>query len=140
MKDIENYWAQKEAEIGETIVAKFYCTYVSGDISIKGPLTGVLFFSSSTLFFQSFSSPKALDFLFQMRRREETPVTHLFKLSLKGSRCSYSELPKNLWRRLFAAPEQSFVVHLADGGPKTGNYRFRVDRKEIETIVNLINQ
>ena len=48
--DKDDFWVQKEAEIGETVDVKFYCNYLSGDWPVKGPLTGVLFFSKSTLF------------------------------------------------------------------------------------------
>jgi hypothetical protein len=140
MADKEEYWIRKEAEIGESVDAKFYCTYLSGDPSVKGPLTGVLFFSRSTLFFQSFSSSKALKFLFQMRVREDISEGHLFKMPLNDLQCFFSESPKNLWRRLFAAPEQVLVIHLTDGEQKTGSYQFRVERKDLKTIVRLINR
>ena len=68
--DREDYWLRKEAEIGETVDAKFYCTYLRGDWPVKGPLTGVLYFSKSTLYFQSFYSAKSLASMFQPRRQE----------------------------------------------------------------------
>ena len=139
MNDVKDYWVQKEALIGETVDAKFYCTYLSGDPSVKGPLTGVLFFSRTTLFFQGFYSSKDLKSLFQMRRQEGVSETQLFKMPLKAVQCSFSEPPRSLWRRLFAAPEQSLVIHLMDGEQKTGSYHFSVDRKELESIVRLIN-
>jgi len=140
MVDREDYWVRKEAEIGESVNAKFYCTYLSGDPSVKGPLTGVLFFSRSTLFFQSFSSPKALKFLFQMRQREDISESHSFNMPLNDLQCSFNESPNNFWRKLFAPPEQSLVIHLTDGEQKTGSYQFSVERKELKTIVRLINR
>ncbi len=84
MTDIKDYWAQKEAEIGETVDAKFYCTYISGDESAKGPLTGVLFFSRSTLSFQSFYAAKDLKSLFQMHSQKGiSGEGHSFKMPLK---------------------------------------------------------
>lgn len=139
-QDKEDYWVCKEAEIGESVDAKFYCTYLSGDLSVKGPLTGVLFFSRSTLFFQSFSSPKGLEFLFKARRRGDTSESHSFKMPLNDLQCSFSESPRSLWGRLFAAPEQSLAIHLTDGEQKTGSYQFSVERKELKTIVRLINR
>jgi hypothetical protein len=137
--DKEDYWVRKEAEIGETVEAKFYCTYLSGDWPVKGPLTGVLFFSKSTLYFQSFYASKSLASLFQLRRQEGHSESHAFQMPLEDLRCSFDESPKNLWIRLFAAPEQSFVIHLTDGERDARNYRFIVDRKKLKTIVSLIN-
>ena len=137
--DYKDYWARKETEIGESVEAKFYCTYISGDWPVKGPQTGVLFFSRSTLYFQSFFSSKSLASLFQPRRQQEISESHAFKLQLKNLWCSYDSLPKNLIRRLFAAPEQSLVVHLGDGNRNAGSYRFKVHRDDVETLANLIN-
>ena len=140
MTDIEEYWACKEAEIGETVDAKFYCKYLSGDLLVKGPLLGVLFFSNSTLFFQSFSSPKYLESLVRMRRQEDLTESHAFKLPLENLKCAFKESPKNFLRKLFAEPEQSLVIHFTDGKQNTRTYRFSVEWKEVETIVNLINR
>jgi hypothetical protein len=138
--DKDNYWVRKEAEIGETVEANFYCTYLSGDWPVKGPLTGVLFFSKPTLYFQSFYSSKSLASLFQMRRQEDILETHAFQLPLKDLRCSFNESPQNLWTRLFAAPEQPFIIHLSEGEQDARRYRFRVDRKKLKRIVDLINR
>jgi len=136
--DREAYWLQKEAEIGETVTAKFYCTYLRGDWPVEGPLTGVLYFSQTTLFFQSYHSAKSLAFLVQPRRREGLAESHAFRMPLKDVRCAFDESSKNLWARLFAAPEQPFVIHRMDGGNETGSYQFSVDRKQLKTIVGLI--
>ena len=137
--DKEDYWVRKEAEIGEAVEAKFYCTYLSGDWPVKGPLTGVIYFSKTTLFFQSFYSPKSLASIFQPPRQEGHSESHGFQMPLKDLQCSFDESPKNLWTRLFAAPEQSFVIHLTDGERESRNYRFSVDRKKLKKIVSLIN-
>ena len=137
--DTEDYWVRKEAEIGETVESKFYCTYLSGDWPVKGPLTGVLFFSRSTLYFQSFYSSKSLASLFQLRRQEGLSESHVFQMPLKDLRCSLNESPKNFWGSLFSAPDQPFVIHLTDGERETKSYQFSVDRKKLKTIVSLIN-
>lgn len=136
--DREDYWLRKEAEIGESVDAKFYCTYLRGDWPVKGPLTGVLYFSKTTLFFQSFYSAKSLASMVQPRRQKGLSESHAFQMPLKDLRCSFDESPKNLWTRLFAAPEQPFVIHRTDGERETGSYRFSVDRKQLKTIVSLV--
>jgi hypothetical protein len=139
MMDREDYWARKEAEIGETVEAKFYCTYLSGDWSVKGPLTGVLFFSQTRLYFQSFHSSKSLASMFQPRREEGITETHAYKLPLKNLRCAFDESPQTLLSRLFAAPEQQFVIHHKETERDARSYRFSVDRKKLKTIASLIN-
>ena len=137
--DREDYWVRKEAEIGETVDAKFYCNYLSGDWPVKGPLTGVLYFSKTTLFFQSFYSPKSLSSMFQLRRQEGLSESQAFQMPLKDLRCSFSESPKSFWSRLFATPDQPFAIYLTDGERETGSYQFSVDRNKLKTIGSLIN-
>ena len=139
MTDIQDYWAQKEAEVGEIVVAKFYCTYLSGDVSVKGPLTGVLFFSSTTIYFQGFNSSKDLKTLFQMRRQEGISEGHLLKIPLISAKCSYREPPRSIWRRLFAPPDQTLVILHTEGEKKTVRYQFSVNRNELKEVADLIN-
>ena len=137
--DRENYWLHKEAENGEAVEAKFYCTYLRGAWPVEGPLTGVLYFSKTTLFFQSFLSAKSLASMLQPRRRESFSESHALQMPLQDLRCSFDESPKNLWAMLFAAAEQPFVIHRSDGGSESGSYQFRVDRKQLKKIVDLIS-
>ena len=137
--DYKDYWVRKEAEIGETIGAKFYCTYIGGDWPVKGPLVGVLFFSRSTLYFQSYHSSKSLASLFQPRRHDEITEMHAFDLPLAKLRCTVDESPQTLWKRLFGPPEQHFVIHHKDTERDARSYRFSVDGKRLEEIVRLVN-
>jgi hypothetical protein len=137
--DRQDYWVRKEVEIGETVEAKFYCTYLSGDWPVKGPLTGVLFFSKSTLYFQSFYASKSLASLFQPRRQENITESHTFNLPLENLHCTFDDSPQTILSRLFAAPEQSFAIHQREGKRDARCYRFSVDRKKLKTIVSLIN-
>jgi hypothetical protein len=137
--DRQDYWVRKEAEIGETVEATFYCTYLNGDWSVKGPLTGVLFFSKSTLYFQSFYVSKSLAALFQPRRQENISESHSFNLPLENLHCAFDDSPQTILSRLFAAPEQSFAIRLTDGERDARSYRLSVDRKKLKTIVSLIN-
>ena len=137
--DKEDYWVRKEAEIGEAVEAKFYCTYLGGDWAVKGPQTGVLFFSQSTLYFQSFHSIKSLTSIFQPLRQEEITESHAFNIPLENLKFTFDNSPQTLLSRLFATPEQSFVIHLTDGERDARSYRFSVDRKKLKTIVGLIN-
>ena len=137
--DPKDYWLRKEAEIGETIVAKFYCTYLGGDWPAKGPQTGVLFFSRSTLYFQSYHANKSLASLFQLSRQDGITESHAFQLPLENLQCTFDDSPQKLLSRLFAAPEQSFVIHLRHGERNASSYRFSIDRKQLKKIVDLIS-
>jgi hypothetical protein len=136
--DKQDYWVRKEAEIGETVEATFYCTYLNGDWSVKGPLTGVLFFSKSTLFFQSYYADKSLASLFQLRRQEGISERHSFNLPMENLHCTFDDSPQTILSRLFAAPDQFFDIHQSEGERDARSYRLSVDRKKLKTIVSLI--
>ena len=138
--DSKDYWLRKEAEIGESIVAKFYCTYLGGDWPVKGPQTGVLFFSRSTLYFQSFYADKSLASLFQLSRQDGITESHAFQLPLENLDCTFDNSPQKLLSRLFEAPEQSFVISHTEGGRDSRSYRFSIDRKKLKMIADLISR
>jgi len=138
--DQKEYWQRKEAEIGESIVAKFYCTYLGGDWPVKGPQTGVLFFSQTTLYFQSYYAEKSLASLFQLSRQNGITESHAFQLPLENIKITFDNSPQKLLSRLFTPAEQLFVIHLADGERDARCYRFSIDRKKLKTIVDLINR
>jgi len=138
--DPKDYWLRKEAEIGETIVAKFYCTYLGGDWPAKGPQTGILFFSQSTLYFQCSYANKSLASLFQLSRQDGITESHAFQLPLETLQCTFDDSPQKLLSRLFAAPEQPFVIHRTEGGRQSGSYQFSVDRNQLKKIVDLMSR
>ena len=138
--DHEAYWQRKEAEIGETIVAKFYCTYLGGDWPVKGPQTGVLFFSESTLFFQSYHAEKSLSSLFQTSRQDGITESHTLQLPLQNLQCTFDNSPQTLLSRLFEAPEQSFVINHKEGERDIRRYRFSIDRKKLKMVADLIGR
>ena len=137
--DNKDYWVRKEAEIGEAVEAKFYCTYLGGDWPVKGPQIGVLFFSRSTLYFQSFHSFKTLASLFQPRRQDEIAESHFLNLPLEKLRCTWDDSPQTIWNRLLGPSEQHFVIHHKDTERDARSYRFSVDRKQLGKIAGLVN-
>ena len=138
--DSKDYWLRKEAEIGESIVAKCYCTYLEGDWPAKGPQAGVLFFSQSALYFQSFYADKSLASLFQINRQDGITESHALQLPLQNLQCTFDNSPQKLLSRLFEAPEQSFVINHKEGERDTRRYRFSIDRKKLKMIADLIGR
>jgi len=136
----EEYWQHKEAEIGENIVAKFYCTYLDGDWPVKGPQTGILYFSQSTLYFQSYHAEKSLAPLFQFSRQDDIAESHAFHLPLENIKITYDDSPQKLLSKFFAAAEHSFVVHLSNKERDARRYRFSIDRKKLKSVVGLVNR
>ena len=138
--DPKDYWLRKAAEIGESIVAKFYCTYLGGDWPAKGPQAGVLFFSETTLYFQSYHADKSLASLFQFSRQDSISESHAFQLPLENLQCAFDHSPQKLLSRLFEAPEQSFVINHTKGERDARSYRFSIDRKKLKLIADLISR
>lgn len=52
--DIEEYWKKKEEDIGDKIKAKMLAEYIRGYQNISGPILGILFYTKSAFYFQTF--------------------------------------------------------------------------------------
>ncbi|MBN2396624.1 MAG: hypothetical protein JXC36_09240 [Candidatus Atribacteria bacterium] len=53
-KDVEKYWKDKEQELGETIKGKDISEYVSGYQGVTEKTWGLLYYSDSSFYFQTF--------------------------------------------------------------------------------------
>jgi len=64
-KDVEQFWKKKEEDIGEKIEGKSMAEFISGYQNFSGPILGILFYTESAFYFQTF--PRQ-NFLFSFLR------------------------------------------------------------------------
>jgi len=53
-KDAEQFWRKKEEDIGEKIKGKSMAEFISGYQDFSGPIWGILFYTESAFYFQTF--------------------------------------------------------------------------------------
>ena len=138
--DVEQYWRNKEAALGEKIIAKFNCKYLGGYPDIAGPLSGLIFFSESTFCFQSFFSPGFLASIVRFSSQLKAEEEQFFCQALKNLTFEFEPPDKNLWNKLFAPPEQIFVTRLAREKNQTtaAVCRFKAMRHDVKLIARML--
>jgi hypothetical protein len=137
--DVEQYWRDKEAALGEKIGVKFNCKYLGGYPDIEGPLSGLIFFSESFFCFQSFFSPGFLASILRSRGSLKTEQEHFFCEPLETAAFGFEPKRSNLWNKLFAPMEEIFTVRLAKEKNPTGIAicRFKAMRHDVKLIKSL---
>ena len=138
--DVEQYWRNKEAALGEKITAKFQCKYLGGYPDMPGPLSGLIFFSESFFCFQSFFSPGFLASIIRSRKPLKTEEEHLFCQPLETAAFEFEPQRNNLWEKLFAPLEQIFTVRLANEKNRAAGAicRFKAMRHDVKLIERML--
>ena len=141
MIDVEQYWRNKEAALGEKIIAKFNCKYLGGYPDIAGPLSGLIFFSESTFCFQSFFSPGFLASIVRFSSQLKAEEEQFFCQPLEKAAFEFAPPTHNLWKKLFAPPEEVFAIHLTKEMDPTGAAlcRFKAMRHDVKLIARMLN-
>ena len=67
-KDVEQFWKKKEEEIGEKIKGRSIAEFIDGYQNFSGPILGILFYTESAFYFQTF--PRQ-NLLFSFMRAEQ---------------------------------------------------------------------
>jgi hypothetical protein len=67
-KDAEQFWKKKEEDIGEKIEGKSMAKFISGYRDFSGPIWGILFYTESAFYFQTFPRQNSL---FSFMRAEQ---------------------------------------------------------------------
>lgn len=134
--DVEQYWRDKEAALGEKIYVKFNCKYLGGYADIAGPLSGLIFFSESFFCFQSFFSPGFLASILRSRESLKTEQEHFFCEPLETAAFEFEPQRSNLWNKLFEPLEEIFTVRLAKEKNSSGEAvcRFKAMRHDVKLI------
>ena len=53
-KDVEQFWKKKEEDIGEKIEGRNMTEFIGGYQNFSGPILGILFYTESAVYFQTF--------------------------------------------------------------------------------------
>jgi hypothetical protein len=67
-KDVEQFWKKKEEDIGEKIKGKSMAEFIGGFQNFSGPILGILFYTESAFYFQTFPRQNSL---FSFMRAEQ---------------------------------------------------------------------
>ncbi|RKX82156.1 MAG: hypothetical protein DRP57_10450 [Spirochaetes bacterium] len=77
MAEVDNYWNEKEKSLRQRIKGKYLCRYLSGSINITFPRWGILFFTQSSLYFESYRNENWLSILSFGKKNKNTEEVFL---------------------------------------------------------------
>jgi len=140
VKDVKEYWQNKEEILGERIVDKFFCEYLGGYPNIRGPSWGILFFSESKLCFQNFTSGGGLASMLRFSNQSQEKEAEYFCYKLKELDCEVEQLNFSIWDKLFLNAEKIIVVSPKSGENKFFSCRFKLSPDHTKLIMNIFQK
>jgi len=117
-KDVEQFWKKNEEDIGEKIKGKSMAEFNGGYQNFSGPILGILFYTESAFYFQTFPRQKSL---FSFIRTEQ-PVREENRLNFRilWSDVEKIDLPprKHPFLALFSPPDYRIFIDYQSNGQK----------------------
>ena len=118
-KDSEQYWKRKEDDIGEKIRGRMLAEFIDGYQNFSGPILGILFYTESAFYFQTF--PKKNWFLPLLKPGESLCRDKLLNFCIPWSNVKKIDfLPrKNPFLGLFLPQEYRIFIDYQNNGNRT---------------------
>ncbi|MCJ7657253.1 MAG: hypothetical protein MUO55_05690 [Candidatus Atribacteria bacterium] len=118
-KDSEQYWKKKEDDIGEKIRGRMLAEFIDGYQNFSGPILGILFYTESAFYFQTF--PKKNWFLPLLKPGESLCRDKLLNFCIPWSNVKKIDFPprKNPFLGLFLSQEYRIFIDYQNNGNRT---------------------
>jgi hypothetical protein len=118
-KDSEQYWKKKEDDIGEKIKGRMIAEFIDGYQNFSGPILGILFYTESAFYFQTF--PKKNWFLPLLKPGGSLCRDKLLNFCIPWSNVKKIDFPprKNPFLRLFLPQEYRIFIDYQNNGNRT---------------------
>ena len=114
-KDVEEFWAKKEQEIGEKIRGKDMSEYLGGYPDLKERIWGLLYYTDSSLYFQTFPRKNWFTSLLGGGQSEYAGQTYHFKVPWDMVSGIILPPQKNALLAFFSPPDYRVFVHYRMG-------------------------
>ncbi|HER23684.1 MAG TPA: hypothetical protein ENO17_01245 [Candidatus Atribacteria bacterium] len=140
-KDIEQYWKKKEDDIGDKIIERMLAEFISGYQNFSGPILGILFYTKSAFYFQTF--PRENWFFPLLKPGESLDRNKLLNFCIPWSNVKKIDFPprKNPFLGIFLPQEYRIFIDYQNNENRTNlaiKMQSREDRdKLIEFYKNL---
>jgi len=117
---IYKYWKEKENKLGERILGKNICEYISGYRDFDRKTWGILYFTKNSFYFDIFHEKKFFfSSIFKVNRTDQDKKINTFQIPWKD--VIKIDLPKakNYFLSIFFPPDSLTIVSYSD----KSNYR-----------------
>jgi len=118
-KDSEQYWKKKEDDIGEKIRGKMLAEFIDGYQNFSGPILGILFYTGSAFYFQTF--PRENWFFSLLKPGESLRRDKLLNFCIPWSNVEKIDFPprRNSFFGLFLSQEYRIFIDYQNNGNRT---------------------
>ncbi len=127
-EDVQKYWEEKERAIGERIIDRNLCEYISGYRGLDEKNWGILYYTESSFYFQIFPKKNRLASFLKHKQKEDTAKIKNFRIFWKDiKQLSFPPKRNILFNIIFPIDNRIFV-----------NY-YRNSQKSVSTLVLRMN-
>jgi len=118
-RDSEQYWKKKEDDIGDKIRGRMLAEFIGGYQNFSGPILGILFYTESAFYFQTF--PRENWFLSLLKPGESLHQNKLLNFCISWSNVKKIDFPpmKNPFLRLFLPQEYRIFIDYQNNENRT---------------------
>lgn len=109
-EDVERFWEEKEQEIGEKIKGKDMSEYISGHPELKEKSWGLLYYTETTFYFQTFPRRNWLTSLMGGGKTEKTGDTKIFRILWEKVRKIVLPAKKNTFFAFLSPPDHRIFI------------------------------
>lgn len=117
--DSEQYWKKKEDDIGDKIRGRMLAEFIDGYQNFSGPILGILFYTESAFYFQTF--PRENWFLSLLKPGESLSRNKLLNFCISWSNVRKIDFPprKNPFLGFFLPQEYRIFIDYQNNDDKT---------------------
>ncbi len=140
--EVERFWHETEARLGERILLYSLGQYLSGYSDVRNGCWGLFFISESALHFQTFPSQNWFSAIFRGLARSRANREAETEMAFALPQASISDVrlqnEQSWWRRLVSPQPPIVDVRYIDEDGKEADLRFSMDMK-VKDFVNLLS-
>ena len=115
-EDVERFWKEKEQEIGEKVKGKDMSEYISGRQELKEKSWGLLYYTESAFYFQTFTRRNWLTSLIGGGKTEQTGDTIIFRILWEKVREIVLPAKKNNFFAFLSPPDHRVFIQYQSNG------------------------
>lgn len=109
-QNIEKYWKEKELEINEKIKGKQICEYISGYQELKEQTWGLLYYTQSSFYFQTFPKKNWVSSLLSSNHADNFGKTRIFRKLWKDIEEINLPSKRNIFLAFFSPPDYRVFI------------------------------
>ena len=119
-QNTEKFWKEKEQEIGEKIIGKDMSEYISGYQEVKEKTWGLLYYTESSFYFQTFPKKSWLTSLLGSGQGEYSGETTIFRILWKDMKEVCLPTERKTFFTIFSPPDcRVLIKHYENSKEKT---------------------